>query len=153
MRQAIEEHFILDVLKHYTTFKRYFKLMKAAPEDKEVEKNKAIKELTSYVDLQPHAFETKTRIMLDHFIAKTINWIEDGNGGYEVTLTCCPFPVDVWEGDQRKTITVQVIDSILGKVIDPDTKASYTEEGMNQLPPKVRIEDALKTQYVFFCSK
>ena len=50
MRQAIEEGFILDVLKNYTTFKRYFKLAKKLEivEDKEYEKKKAIRLLTSY---------------------------------------------------------------------------------------------------------
>jgi type I site-specific restriction-modification system R (restriction) subunit len=32
-RQAIEEEFILDVLKHYTTYATYFKLLKACEDD------------------------------------------------------------------------------------------------------------------------
>ncbi len=78
MRQAIEEGFILDVLKNYTTFKRYFKLAKKIEivEDKEYEKKKAIRLLTSYVDLQPHAVEMKTRLVLDHFLEKTVNAIQ-----------------------------------------------------------------------------
>ena len=47
MRQAIEERFILDVLQNYTTFKRYFKLIKTIPTDDEYEKKKAIRLLTS----------------------------------------------------------------------------------------------------------
>jgi len=54
MKQGIEEGFIIDVLKNYTTFKRYFKLAKKIKGDKEYEKKKAIRLLTSYVDLQPH---------------------------------------------------------------------------------------------------
>ena len=38
MRQAIEEGFILDVLAHYTTYKTYFRLVKWAEEDPQVEK-------------------------------------------------------------------------------------------------------------------
>ena len=67
MRQAIEEGFIRDVLKNYTTFQRYFKLVKTIEADDEYEKKKAVRLLTSYVDLKPHAIEMKTRIMLDHF--------------------------------------------------------------------------------------
>ena len=37
MRQAIEEAFILDVLKHYTTYATYFKLLKACDDDPHVE--------------------------------------------------------------------------------------------------------------------
>ena len=61
MRQAIQEGFILDVLENYTTFKRYFKLVKCIEADKEYEKKKAIRLLTSYVDLTPHAIELKTQ--------------------------------------------------------------------------------------------
>ena len=42
MKQAIEEKFILDVLKNYATYKRYFKLTKKVEADKEYEKKKAI---------------------------------------------------------------------------------------------------------------
>ena len=79
MRQAIEERFILDVLENYATFKRYFKLAKAIEEDKEYETRKAVRALTSYVDLQPHAIHTKTQICLDHFLDVTADAI-NGKG-------------------------------------------------------------------------
>lgn len=85
MRQAIEEGFILDILQNYTTFKRYFKLIKAVKEDKEYDKKKAIRLLTSYVDLQPHAIEMKTRIMLDHFLGKTVKAVEGKGRAMVVT--------------------------------------------------------------------
>ncbi len=44
MRQAIEERFILDVLKYYTTYATYFKLLKACDDDPNVERKKAAKE-------------------------------------------------------------------------------------------------------------
>jgi type I restriction enzyme R subunit len=63
MRQAIEEGFILDVLRNYTTYKRYFRLATGedAP-DEEVERDKAVRALTSYVDLTDHAVERKARV-------------------------------------------------------------------------------------------
>ncbi len=85
MRQAIEEEFILDVLRNYTTFKRYFKLMKRVESDKEYERKKAIRLLTSYVDLQPHAIEMKTRLMLDHFVDHTANAIQGRGRAMVVT--------------------------------------------------------------------
>jgi type I restriction enzyme, R subunit len=42
MRQAIEEGFILDVLKNYTIYSTYYRLLKAAQDDPEVEKKKAV---------------------------------------------------------------------------------------------------------------
>ena len=41
MRQAIEEEFILDVLKNYTTYKTYYRLIKSIEDDPEVDKKKA----------------------------------------------------------------------------------------------------------------
>ena len=71
MRQSVTEGFTLDVLQNYTTFKRYFELVKSVPEDEEYEKARTLRALTNYVDLQPHSIETKTRIILEHFIERT----------------------------------------------------------------------------------
>lgn len=50
MRQAIEEKFILDVLENYTTYKRFFKLVRTVHDDQEYEKLKALWVLMKYVD-------------------------------------------------------------------------------------------------------
>ena len=71
MHQSITEGFTLDVLQNYTTFKRYFELVKSVPEDEEYEKARTLRALTNYVDLQPHSIETKTRIILEHFTEQT----------------------------------------------------------------------------------
>ena len=72
MEQAIKEGFILDVLKNYMSWKRYYKLVKRSEvEDKEYEKKKTVRLLSNYVDLQDHAIEKKSRIMLEHFVSQT----------------------------------------------------------------------------------
>ena len=81
MHQSISEGFTLDVLQNYTTFKRYFELVKSVPEDKEYEKARTLRALTNYVDLQPHSIETKTRIILEHFTARTAKTIEGTGAG------------------------------------------------------------------------
>jgi len=48
MRQAIEEGFILDVLKHYTTVEQYFKIAKKTAENKEYQETPAIKAIMKY---------------------------------------------------------------------------------------------------------
>ena len=68
MKQSISEGFTLDVLQNYNTFKRYFQLVKNVPEDKVYETGRTLRALTNYVDLQPHSIETKTKIMLEHFV-------------------------------------------------------------------------------------
>ncbi|MCC5909493.1 MAG: type I restriction endonuclease subunit R [Clostridiaceae bacterium] len=67
MRQAIEEGFILDVLKNYTTYKTFFKIAKKIEEDPEVSSKKAYKEMAKYVSLHPHNIAQKTEIMIEHF--------------------------------------------------------------------------------------
>ena len=41
--------------------------------------------MTKHVDLKPHAIETKTRIMLDHFIDKTCKAIQNRGRAMVVT--------------------------------------------------------------------
>jgi type I restriction enzyme R subunit len=148
MRQAIEEGFILDVLKNYTTFKRYFKLVKSVEGDKEYEKKKAMVLLTSYVDLKPHAFDLKTRIILEHFMAVTMKAIEGKGRAMLVTksrLHAVRFQLAFQKVTKELGLPFKSLVAFSGTVIDPDSLAPYTETGMNNLPSKVNIQDALKT--------
>ena len=67
MRQAIEEHFILDVLKGYTTYKTFFKLNKAIEDDPKFNTKKAKVAIGRYLSLHPHNISQKTEIIIDHF--------------------------------------------------------------------------------------
>jgi type I restriction enzyme R subunit len=69
MRQAIEEGFILDVLKNYTTYKLAFKLAHGGKEfdDKEVERSAAMKKIMGWVRLHPYNISQKVEIVVEHF--------------------------------------------------------------------------------------
>ena len=69
MRQAIEEGFILDVLKNYTTYKLAFKLAHEGREwdDKEVERSTAMKKIMGWVRLHPYNIAQKVEIVVEHF--------------------------------------------------------------------------------------
>ena len=67
MKQAIQEGFILDVLKHYTPVKSYYKLAKTVEGDPEFDVLKARKKLRRYVEGHEHAIRLKAEIMVDHF--------------------------------------------------------------------------------------
>ena len=76
MRQAIEEGFILDVLKGYTTYKTFFKLTKAIEDDPRVDKKKAKTAIARFVSLHPHNLAQKTEVIVEHFrqiVSKKIN--------------------------------------------------------------------------------
>ncbi len=67
MRQAIEEHFILDVLQNYMTYKMYYKIAKTIPDNPELNTTEGIKAIRNYETLHPHNISQKTAIMLEHF--------------------------------------------------------------------------------------
>lgn len=67
MKQAIEEQFILDVLKNYTTYKSYYELQKSIEGNPEFNTKKAQGKLRAYVEAHPDTIKTKAAIMLDHF--------------------------------------------------------------------------------------
>src|SRR5665213_11613 len=67
MKQAIEEGFILDVLKNYTPVDSYYKLIKRTDDDPEFDTKKAKKKLRRYVESHDHAIRLKAEIMVDHF--------------------------------------------------------------------------------------
>ena len=67
MKQAIQEGFILDVLKNYTPVNSYYKLAKIVEEDPLFDKKKSQKKLRKYVESKDKAIELKTEIMMDHF--------------------------------------------------------------------------------------
>jgi type I restriction enzyme, R subunit len=148
MRQAIEEGFILDVLKNYTTFSRFFKLVKTIPADNEYEKKKAIRLLTSDVDLSPHAIEQKSRIMLDHFLEITTHAIQGRGRAMVVTrsrLHCVKFFQVFHKLMVERQLPFKPLVAFSGEVADPETGLKYTEHRLNQLPNRVAIVDAFKT--------
>jgi type I restriction enzyme R subunit len=72
MKQAIQEGFILDVLKHYTPVESYYKLAKTVEDDPEFDTKKAQKKLRLYVESHDKAIRDKAEIMVDHFHEQVI---------------------------------------------------------------------------------
>ncbi|HEX5199442.1 MAG TPA: DEAD/DEAH box helicase family protein [Actinoplanes sp.] len=67
MRQAIEEGFILDVLRQYLTYKAYWKLANANPDDPDVDPKKAGSQLARFAVLHPTMMAQKAEIIVEHF--------------------------------------------------------------------------------------
>ncbi|OUC12054.1 MAG: restriction endonuclease subunit R [Alkalinema sp. CACIAM 70d] len=148
MRQAIEEGFILDVLQNYTTYERYFKLHQKYDLPTEFDKRKAAKLLVDYVDLQPHAFAAKSRIILDHFLSK----VADQLNGRARAMVCTRSRLHAVRYFQTLSRLMQEMNlpykplvAFSGTVEDPEIPdVQYTETSLNQLPGKTDIPDALK---------
>jgi type I restriction enzyme R subunit len=67
MKQAIQEGFILDVLRYYTPVNSYYRLVKTVDADPEFDTKRATKKLRRYVESNDHAIRLKAEIMIDHF--------------------------------------------------------------------------------------
>ena len=69
MRQAIEEGFILDVLRNYTSYKLAFKLASGGREwdETEVERSEAMKGIMRWVRLHPYNISQKVQVVVEHF--------------------------------------------------------------------------------------
>ena len=148
MKQSISEVFTLDVLQNYNTFKRYFQLVKNAEDDKVYETGRTLRALTNYVDLQPHSIETKTKIMLEHFIRHTAKTIESRGRAMLITrsrLHCVRFKQEFGEQMREMNLPYGCLVAFSGTVHDTDNGEDYTENGMNGLPPSVSIPDTFKS--------
>lgn len=72
MKQAIQEGFILDVLRSYTPVDSYYKLVKKIEDDPEFDTKRAQKKLRRYVESHEHAIRLKAEIMVDHFHSQVL---------------------------------------------------------------------------------
>ncbi len=72
MKQAVQEGFILDVLKHYTPVNSYYKLVKTVADDPVFDTKRAKKKLRRYVEGHEHAIGLKAEIIVDHFHEQVI---------------------------------------------------------------------------------
>ncbi|MDE6992867.1 MAG: DEAD/DEAH box helicase family protein [Lachnospiraceae bacterium] len=73
MKQAIQEGFILDVLKYYTPIASYYKLMKTVQDDPMFDKKRAQKKLRSFVESDSYTIAQKANMMVEHFHEQVIS--------------------------------------------------------------------------------
>jgi type I restriction enzyme, R subunit len=152
MRQAIEEEFILDVLEHYTTYKTYYRLIKAIEDDPKVDKRKAARALARFMSLHPHNVSQKTEVMVEHFRTHTMHKI--GGRAKAMVVTSSRLHAvrykeafDKYLKDKGYT-DIKALVAFSGEVHDPDFPGkTYTEVGMNkgikekELPEKFTTDE------------
>ena len=136
MRQAIEEEFILNVLKHYTAYGTYFRLLKSCEDDPNVERKKAAQALARFMRLHPHNIAQKTEVMVEHFQAVTRHKI-GGRAKAMVVTGSRLEAVRYKQGFDRyirgKGYAIKSLVAFSGTVVDDRVEGvSYTEPGMNQ---------------------
>jgi len=133
MKQAIEEGFILDVLKNYVTYKNYYKIIKTIDDDPQIETSSGVKAITRYESLHPHNIAQKTAIMIEHFREVTKKQI--GGKAKAMVVTSSRLHAVRYLNEFKRYIKSQGYDDLdvlvafSGEVHDDGE--SYTEEKMN----------------------
>ncbi len=87
MKQAIQEGFILDVLKSYTPVHSYDRLVKTVKADPEFDVKRAQKKLRRYVEGHDYAVRLKAEIMVDHFHEQVIGLQKIGGQARAMVVT------------------------------------------------------------------
>lgn len=87
MKQAIQEGFILDVLKCYTPVESYYRLVKTIEDDPEFDTKKTQKKLRRYVEGHEHSVRQKTEVMVDHFHDQVVGKKKIGNKARAMVVT------------------------------------------------------------------
>jgi len=152
MRQAIEEHFILDVLANYTTYKTFFRLTKAIEDDPEVDKQKATTAIARFLSLHPHNLAQKTEVIIEHYRQSVMHLIGGMAKAMVVTgsrLHAVRYYFEFKRYIQEKGYhNIKPLVAFSGKVHDPDiTGSEYTEPGLNGISEKQLAKEFGKPEY------
>ena len=136
MRQAIEEGFVMDVLQNYTTYKRFYGLIKQIEDDPDVPRRKAAKVLTRYLELHPVNIEQVVSVIAEHFRLHVMHELGGRAKAMVVTgsrLAAVRYKLAFDRYIKEKGYTgIRSLVAFSGTVEDPDDPgSSYTEVAMN----------------------
>lgn len=152
MRQAIEEGFIEDVLRHYVTYKTYYRLIKKADDDPNVERKKAARALARFMRLHPYNIGQKTEVMVEHFQQHTRHKVGGRAKAMVVTgsrLEAVRYKQEFDRYIAEKGYSIKSLVAFSGTVIDDKVpEKTYTETAMNNgLKEKELPETFAKSDY------
>jgi type I restriction enzyme R subunit len=136
MRQAIEEGFIMDVLDNFTTYKRFYGLIKQAEDDPEVPRRKAAKALARFMELHAVNIEQVVSVIVEHFRLHVMK--EIGGRAKAMVVTGSRLAAVKYKRAFDKYIRehgysgIRSLVAFSGTVEDPDDPGSaWTEVAMN----------------------
>lgn len=150
MRQAIEEGFILDVLKNYITYKEYYSFSKQIEDDPELNKKKATKAIGRFAVFHPHILAQKTEVMVEHFRQITMKKIGGKAKAMVVTSSrkhALRYYLQFNHYIEAKGYQdIKPLVAFSGTIIDDDypegvTEASLNSFGEKELPQKFDTDD------------
>ena len=139
MKQAIQEGFILDVLRGYTTYKLFYKLEHSnMKHDEEVESKRAKVKIAKWLNIHPHNIAQKIEIICEHF-RTIVAPLLDGQAKAMVVTSSRNAAVrykiafDKYIKEKGIENQMQAMVAFSGKVEDDieGVKKEYTEANMN----------------------
>ena len=146
MKQAIEEGFILDVLKNYITYPTYFKLIKSREDDPEFDSARAKRVLRHFVELHEHSIKEKTSIILDHYMNSTIKKIDGKARAMLVTRgieAAIKYKLEFDKQIKEQNLPIKTLVAFSGsKTLNT---IEYTEKTMNDIKNK-KITEAFEDE-------
>ncbi len=137
MLQAIEEGFILDVVKNYLTYRTYWTLLKKVKDDPKYDRQKASKLLTRFVAEHELTIRKKVEVVVEHFASGVHQQIDGRARAMLVTGSrsqAVTFKREVDRYLEERGYAWKALVAFSGTVKDQDTKKEYTEANMNGCP-------------------
>ncbi|MGA9335254.1 MAG: DEAD/DEAH box helicase family protein, partial [Rudaea sp.] len=146
MRQAIEEEFIVDVLRNYTPYKLAFKLAHEGKEydETQVERSAAMKGIMRWVRLHPYNIASKVQIVVEHYRENVLPLL--GGTAKAMVVVGSRKEAVRWQKAIRGYIARQryslgVLVAFSGEVSDPDSYPSAVRETSAELNPDLKGRD------------
>lgn len=152
MKQAIQEGFILDVLKHYTPVQSYYRLEKTVETDPEFDVRRAKKKLRSYVEGNNHAISVKASIMVDHFLEQVVAPRKIGGKARAMIVTSSiERAIQYFEAVQQYLSSIHSpFKAIVAFSGDPEFGGKkVTEAGLNGFPSNEIADKLIEEPYRF----
>ena len=154
MKQAIQEGFILDVLKYYTPIDSYYRLKKTVEDDPMFDKKKAQKKLRAFVENQTFTIAQKADMMVSHFHEQVIAKGKIGGQARAMIITssierCIEYYHAVNKCLANRHSPYKAIIAFSGeKQLDKDA-AAVTSAGLNGFPDAAIPKTFKKDPYRF----
>src|SRR5690606_3726558 len=153
MRQAIEEGFILDVLRNYTSYHLAFKLAHQGAEmsDEEVERATAMKGIMGWVRLHPYNISQKVHVVVEHFREFVAPLLEGRAKAMVVVASrveAVRWQLAIEKYIRKKGYDFRTMVAFSGEVHDPESYPDPVGERSEALNPGLRgrdIRDAFAT--------
>lgn len=145
MRQAIEEEFIHDVLKFYTPFKSYYRIVTAygADTEKEFDKKRAPKKIRAFIEKNPETILQKSEVIVEHFTTKVASKI-GGKARAMVVTSSIERAIEFYKAISKlleeRGGRYKAIVAFTDKVIDKELKTEAMYNGF----PSAQLEDKVE---------